>query len=369
MRRAFAAVRAASALLPDSDEETDGFALGFVPDHYLTEYHHPASATRAEQVADLERFRGMGPREVLARALLLAGYSFPAVDLQSADVPLPPALVLASASTLRRDVQERLAAYVRGGGRLLLNGVLPVRDFDGNPCTVLADALGVRIVGRVDGTQHYFPSVTAHGWASGRAEVRVGYAQLLDGGTALLNVVGTGAACGVEVSCAAGRAIVVAADYPSDLGFWRARMTALGVEPRLTHDAADPGLIVTSTVDRAGQRLLHLMNVGPTRAEFALSYRGRPVLAGRRLRLPARTGVMLPHGVRVGAATLLETSCELAEPTGNGSVALRPTHGDGTDVAVFDTAPTTVDGGSISAEGATYTVTAHGADPVRIHFT
>ena len=63
MRRSFAAVRAASALLSDSDEESDGFALGFVPDHYLTEYHHPASAVRAEQVADLERFRGMGVDE------------------------------------------------------------------------------------------------------------------------------------------------------------------------------------------------------------------------------------------------------------------------------------------------------------------
>jgi beta-galactosidase len=123
-------------------------------------------------------------------------------------------------------------------------------------------------------------------------------------------------------------------------------------------------------VDRSGQRLLHLINIGPTAAGFALSYRGRPVLAGRRLRLPARTRVMLPHGVRVGAATLLETSCELAEPmTGDGVVVLRPTHGDDTDVAVFDTAPTTVDGGTVSAEGATCTVTASGPDLVRISFT
>ena len=78
---------------------------------------------------------------------------------------------------------------------------------------------------------------------------------------------------------------------------------------------------------------------------------------------------MLPHDVRIGTTTLLEITCELAEAIHYGSLALRPTHGDGTDVAVFDTAPTTVDGGSISAEGATYTVTAHGADPVRIHFT
>jgi beta-galactosidase len=353
-RRSLAAVRAASALLSDSDEESDGFALGFVPDHYLTEYHHPASAARTEQVEDLERFRGMGPRDVLARALLLAGYSFPAVNLQDPGAPMPPALVLASASTLRRDVQQRLASYVRDGGRLLLSGVLPDRDFDGTPCTVLADALGVRIAGRVDGTRHYFPSVTA----SGRPEVRVGYAQLLGGGTPLLSVVGTGAACGVT----ANGAVVIATDYPCHLDFWRTTMTALGVEPRIRHDAAEPGLIVTSTVDTSGQRLLHLLNVGPAATEFALSYRNRPVLAGRRLRLPARTGVMLPYGVRVGRSTLLETTCELVSLTG-AEVVLRPTQ-DGDDVAAFDTEPVTVDGGDVSGS----TVRPHGPGPVRIRF-
>jgi beta-galactosidase len=103
--RGFTALRAAGDLLADADEEHDGLALGFVPDHYLTEYHHPASAVRAAQVADLERFRGMGPRDVLARALLLGGFSYPAVDLSAPGADLPPVVALGSPVTLGRTVQ------------------------------------------------------------------------------------------------------------------------------------------------------------------------------------------------------------------------------------------------------------------------
>ena len=80
------------------------------------------------------------------------------------------------------------------------------------------------------------------------------------------------------------------------------------------------------------------------------------MLSGRRLALPARTGVMLPYGVRVGACTLIETTCELVRRDG-GEVVLRPTQ-ESADVAVFDTEPTAVDGGDVSADGARFTVTA-----------
>ncbi|GIJ43344.1 glycoside hydrolase [Virgisporangium aliadipatigenens] len=359
VRRVFAAVRAAAAILADSDEENDGFALAFVPDHYLTEYRHPASAARAAQVADLERFRGTGPRDVLARALLLAGFSFPAVDVQSAS-ELPPVLVLASAATLRRNVQERLAAYVRDGGRLLLHGLLPERDVDGTPCTVLADALGLRVTGRVDARSDYFPSVTA----AGRPEVRVGHAQLLAGGTPVLRTVHTGEPCAVDVTAGVGRAMVIAADYPCDLGFWRDAMAALGVTPRLRHDA-DPGLLVTSTVDGAGQRLLHLLNVAPSASRCTLAYRDRPVLGGRRLHLPARAGLMLPYGIRIGPATLRETTCELLRLT-DAEVVLRPTQEVGADVAVFDTPPTRITGGETEGDGTTVIPT--GTGPLHVTF-
>jgi beta-galactosidase len=173
-------------------------------------------------------------------------------------------------------------------------------------------------------------------------------------------VAGSDAVCGVEIP---GRAVLVAADYPCDLDFWRACLAKLGVEPRLRHDATDPGLLVTSTMDTSGQCLLHLLNVGPTDATFSLSYRGRLLLDGRRLHVPARAGAMLPYGVRVGPATLLETTCELISRTG-AEVVLRPTQGARGDIAIFDREPVSVSG----AKAAGRVVTTTSARPVRVRF-
>ncbi|GAA2216587.1 hypothetical protein ACFY2R_05810 [Micromonospora olivasterospora] len=185
--------------------------------------------------------------------------------------------------------------------------------------------------------------------SAGPAEARVDYAQRLAGAGAepVLTEVGSGEPCAVEVTVGAGRAVVVAAGMPCDLGFWRAALERLGARPRLAPDADSPGLVLTSTVDRAGQRLLHLVNVAPSAVTVGLGWHGRPVLGGRRLRVPARTGLILPYGVTVGAATLVETTCELISRGGDWAL-LRPTQGD--DVVVLATdRPVAADRGTVEA--------------------
>ena len=361
-QKALHAVRGVADLIADADQEYDGFALGFVPDHYLTEYHHPASSVRSEQVADLERFRGMGPREVLVRALVLGGYSFPAVDLQAGDIDpaTVPVLVLASASTLGEDVQRRLVSYVEAGGRLLLNGLVPDRDHDGRKCTVLADGLGVRVTGREEGTPHYFPSVVPHGWAAPRPEVRTGYAQLLDApdGEPVLTAVGSGRPTAVQVRVGEGRALVVACDYPCDLSFWHAAMASLDVRRRWVAETDGPGLLVTPTATPAGDRLLHLVHVAPWAGTVSLTDDGVPFLGGRRLRIPARTALTLPVRIDLGAATLLGSTAEVVSRSA-GEVVLEPTQDE--DVVVLDCDGTvSADRGEVVSDGSRHTVTVRG---------
>ena len=365
-RRAMTSMRGVADLVADMDQVYDGVALGFVPDHYLTEYHHPASAARAEQIADLERFRGMGPRDVLARAMVLGGYSFPAVDLQRAgdiEVTQVPVLALASAETLSADVQERLARYVAAGGRLLLNGVLPSRDHDGNPCTALADALGITVTGRVEGDLHYFPSVVPHGWAAplsgSRAgtEVRTGYAQLLsaDQGRPVLTEVGTGAPCALEVSHGAGRAVVIACDYPCDLRFWHGALAALGVRRRWVAEGDGPGLVVTPTANGTGQQLLHLVHVGPAPVTFTLAREGTPFLEGRTLTMPARSVLTLPVDVEVEGGRLLASTAELVSRA-PGELTVRRTQAE--DVVVLQTdLDVSTDHGTVARAGQRVVVT------------
>lgn len=55
-----------------------------------------------------------------------------------------PALWIVSDEYMEARVQENLAAYVEHGGRLILNGRVPDRTPEGEGCTLLADALGLR---------------------------------------------------------------------------------------------------------------------------------------------------------------------------------------------------------------------------------
>ncbi|HEY6739334.1 MAG TPA: beta-galactosidase, partial [Actinopolymorphaceae bacterium] len=176
-------VRATLAIertLATMTEEHDPLRMAYVPDYFMTESVYPSSRAMAELVDDLEWHRFGGPQQLFARALLLGGYRFGAVDLQRVD-PTPeqiPVLALASARHLDATLQDRLVRYLRRGGRLLLCGEVPTYDMEGRPCTALMDALGLRLLGKKHGDHRYFLSVEALGWAAPRPEVRVGHAQL-----------------------------------------------------------------------------------------------------------------------------------------------------------------------------------------------
>ncbi|WP_432893198.1 beta-galactosidase [Kribbella sp. CA-245084] len=341
------AVRGVEHLLAGMDEEYDDIVLGYVPDHYLTEYCHPSAAVRRDQVGELERYRGMGPRDILARALLLGGYSFRAVDLSGAATsagasldPAGPVVALATPPALGRAIQERLAAFVRAGGRLLLHGRVPVADDDGTPCTVLADELGVKVDDTVEGTPHYFPSVRATSWAGDQPEVRVGMLEHLSGnGEALAVDVAGGAPVAVDVTVAGrGRAVMLACDYPCHLDFWRLLLERLGVHRRIVAEGNTPGLVVTSTADADGQRLVHLINVAPVAQSFTLTV-GEVVLE---LQLDAREGRILPLDVHLDDAVLRWSTAEL-DGRGDGSTVLLRRSSDAGSALIETTRDVVVD--------------------------
>lgn len=193
---------------------------------------------------------------------------------------------------------------MRGGGRLLLHGRLPVLDDDGTPCTVLADTLGLAVDTRVESAPDHFTSVRATGWAGEQPEVRVGYLERLRTTGApgtraepLALDVADGSPVAVDVTVeGGGRAIVMACDYPCHLDFWRALFARIGVHRRIVAHGGSPGLVTTTTADATGQRLVHLVNVAPVPQKFTLEVAGEPFADGASVELTARSGLMLPHG-------------------------------------------------------------------------
>jgi beta-galactosidase len=330
-------------VLAETEQLLDDVQLGFVADHYLTEYRHPADTGRREQIRGLETHRGFGARQSLSRALVLGGWNFTALDLQaaaggdndwSAGVERDeragrerPAIVLATGRELGRNVQRFLADHVETGGRLMLAGKVPSRDEHGLDCTILGDALRVRSAGeRIDEVHlgwEYWPSVVpAEGFSLAR-EVRVASAELLDlsaaaGAEPLLLESATREPAAAALTVPArdggndGRVVIVGADYPVHFAVWREFFARLGVSPRLETHSSGTGIVAVPVEAPDGQRRAVMINVAPYPVRFELHLDGEQVTdAGE---LPARGSriVTLPNGAPRSGSTPSATSADLA---------------------------------------------------------
>lgn len=327
-RRGIHAVKANEQWLARLQEDHDDVTLGLVLDAYATEYHHPGSAVMSDVVDDLTAHRGAGERKALARSLLLAGFRFGATHLERRD-PSPGCTVVVGAGRhLSGEVQERLVGHVMSGGNLLLLGPLPERDLEARPCTLLAKALGLSggVLRRDRG--HYFPSLVAHGWAAPWPETRAGWVQPLthERGDVVLTDV-SGDACGLDVPLGRGRAIVLAAQVPSDPGLFRRALEALGVRPGLRLETRWPGVFATTGSTPDGQRALHLINTSGAPADVTLALADTAIVDGVSLRVPARSGHVLPLGLDIAGHRIDWATAEFAGLDDNGE----PTFGAGLD--------------------------------------
>lgn len=312
MARALRTIGAVADKLADMDEERDGVAFGFIPDYYMTEAGYPGSRVMGEISENLKANRAYGAWESLARAMLLAGFRFGALDLQNRplDPRETPVLALPSARYMDGAVQRKLVAWLEAGGGLLLYGEVPIHDMEGRDCAPLAEALRVIPLGTRHSTADYYLSLRAEGWAAPRPEVRTHFAQVFNPGAAepILRLHGSGEVAGFEARVGRGRAVVITTAYPCDIALFQTALERLGARPELTHDCPDSGLFLTSQANRDRESFVHVLNLDGFEKTFRLARNGRRLLEGKRLRLPPREGLMLPlnlnfEKVRVRYAT------------------------------------------------------------------
>lgn len=315
MARGLRAVMAVQDKLAVMHEEHDGLALGFIPDYFMTEFTYPKSNAMATIVSNLAEHRGENAWDVVVRTMLLGSYRFGAVDIQNGapDPTTTPVLVLPSARYMGASEQRRLVEYLTGGAGVLLYGELPESDMEGNPCTVLIEALGLTPAGTRRAESSYYLSVTPAGWAAPRPEVRAEFAQLFEPsrGEVIMRVADTGEACGFDLPVGRGRAIVLSASYTSDVPFFKTALERLGAPAALSHDCPDFGIFMTSSASRDGERFLHLLNLDAFSKELHLTENGEALLDGRILALAPREGLMLPLNVSFGDVCVVYSTAEI----------------------------------------------------------
>ncbi len=308
---------ALDAFVGAANEERDGVEVGFIPDYWMTESVYRGNEVMGEIVDNLKRHRFGGPGGIMARAMMHLRYRYTALDIQnrSLDVASTPVLALASARYMAEAVQRKLVDWLQAGGRLFLHGEVPLFDLTGQPCTVLMDTLGLDHIGIRWADHRYFLSVNADGWAAPRPELRAGFAQTFaprEEGT-LFRVYGVDEACAFDVRVGAGRAIVVAAEIPADLGFFREAFAQLGVEPGLTHDHPLNGIFLSSAATPDGARFVHALNLDGMDKALKMFDNGEPLFEGRSVMLRRRDAVMLPIDLDLGDVRVAWSTAEIVE--------------------------------------------------------
>lgn len=316
MAQAIQAMTAVSGKVAAMDEERDAVSFAFVPDYYMTEYSYPASERQQAIRRNLEANRAHGGWEIMGRAMLLAGYRFGSIDIQNRplDPERTPVIALPSAKYLHRHVQTKLVQYIDDGGSLLIYGEMPLFDMEGHPCTILADALGVKALGSLSDQTRRSLSLYADGWAAPRPEVRTHHAQLfgLSQGEALFRVYGSDEACAFEVSLGRGKVIAFTMAYRCDIPLFQTALERLGANAALTHDHPSHGIFMTSVRNSEEERFIHIINLDGFDKAFNVYDTGTPLFDGHQITLGSRDGVMLPIQVSLGnGVRILYSTAEL----------------------------------------------------------
>jgi beta-galactosidase len=113
--------------------------IGFYCPYYTTEF------LSGPQIGAMEWKKHQEFYDGLARLMQLAHINTKFIDLEKIplkELQVHPSLWVFSMDFMDKETQQKLADYVRNGGKLIVNPSLPDKDINQEKCTVLADYLG-----------------------------------------------------------------------------------------------------------------------------------------------------------------------------------------------------------------------------------
>jgi beta-galactosidase len=283
------AVLAHAEHFADSQEEFDNLGFTFLPDFYKTDMRFPGPIEEIDQA--LEHTRDYV--EMLSRVLMNLCFRYPAVDIQDHSIPAPvKTLVHPSGPLLDADVQTKLADFVTAGGNLFVYGQFPSKDLEGKPCSILADALGIKIIPPTKVDLEWGASVKGEDWASFEPEISLGEAYPYDIGPhqAFMRIVKGGQPCGFEATLGKGKVTVLSCNYPmAHEAFFRRLLQRLGSEPALSHNYRLGGLLLTTSRSPKGTRLLTILNLDYEDKSVVIREHGKALFGGKPISIQARS--------------------------------------------------------------------------------
>jgi len=271
----------------------DQITYGFIPDYFMTEFHYPGIDHLIHKT--LQRFRAGSAWDVVCKSLLLLNYHFDATNLDMVSPDPKNVLILPSAVYMSFEVQQRVVSFLKQGGRLLLYGQLPRFDLEGQPCQLIADYLDLTFIRDEEPHNHRFrTSIVATHVASGRPELHRPYHQTWKPKheqDTMFKVYHLNEGCGFYIKDK--NAIVITAEYRSDLELFSKMMNTLGVKKHIDIlDNPYHGIFTFQTTDeKSSVSYIHVINMDDFHKNFTLS---TAIIGDIPLFLEGHTAVLIP---------------------------------------------------------------------------
>lgn len=298
--------------LADQFLVTDDIEFGFIPDYYMTEYHYPKLSKEIHANIEMHRDREMW--DTTLKSLLLRNYIFQVRNIQDEDIQTGKVLLIASARYMSSDIQVKIIQFLKSGGRLILQGEVPLYDLEGKPCRLLLEYLELKpkSQNRWRG-YHYQSSIVAQNIASGRKELHREYYCTYDYNQPediFLKVYHTGEGCGFHIKKDGGEAFVITCQYRADLELFERFMNHFGVKRHLHHHyTLYHGIFMAKTTNSSGCSYLHMMNMDDFDKQFDVIQEGLQPLS---IYMEENTGLLLPQNLVISdQLTVLSTTNEI----------------------------------------------------------
>ena len=262
--------------------------IGFQLDNFMTEVN---TAPTVEAALAITHQREVILFDFLARGLALTHRPFDALELSRAELnpEQTPILWVMMDRQCSREVQEKLTAYVRAGGRLIMAGRMCLEDFYHEPCTHLQDALGITQVIAGEPSQSQLISVFDH------EDVPAQFVEAYQGGfDEVFATTMDGNPVGFICQLGKGKVLMFAAALPAntldDLDILHEIANRMNCEPQFEmSDWADTRLSVGENAS-----FVFMNNYQDDSLETFLKLNGEMLFGGQLIQIPPRRGLILP---------------------------------------------------------------------------
>lgn len=310
LARAAAAIHAVPGLAGSAFQQRDDLVLGFIPDYFLTELQDPRAEKTADIFRNLRANRCAGAIDSVVRGLLGAGLRFTGEEINSALTKKEKTVLILSAKYMPRDVQSKIVAFVKAGGRVLIYGELPEFDLEGNPCTLLLEGLGLEKPTYEDTYMpaHYVLFKSTDKTKGIITDIPGTHAQCFKADQTALLTSSKGTMCAFEKQLEKGKLVAVTCDFPGDYGFWKNMLGRLGVTPSISHTEERGGVYISKSTDENGQGFIVILNLDAQEKTTDITVDGK--LLFKDLFLTEKRGMLLPLNVKLNSCIIESSTAE-----------------------------------------------------------